>query len=112
MIGDFLAYQFITDVNYSPLTDFSEMEFVVPGPGARDGIHKCFETLGESSPADVIRIIAETQETAIRTAGPPIPFIMGQTAAAGRLPKSLLRSSEVRAVGTSGCEGAHGTQED
>ena len=62
MIGDFLAYQFITDVNYSPLTDFSEMEFVVPGPGARDGIHKCFETLGESSPADVIRVMAETQE--------------------------------------------------
>ena len=42
MVGDFLAYQFITDINYSPLTDFSEMEFTVPGPGARDGIHKCF----------------------------------------------------------------------
>ena len=32
-IGDFLAYQFITDVNYSTITDFSEMDFVVPGPG-------------------------------------------------------------------------------
>ena len=41
-IGDFLAYQFVTDLNYSEVTDFSEMEFVVPGPGAIDGIHKCF----------------------------------------------------------------------
>ena len=31
-IGDFLAYQFVTDLNYSEVTDFSEMEYVVPGP--------------------------------------------------------------------------------
>lgn len=40
MVGDFLAYQFISDINYSTLTDFSEMEFTVPGPGARD-IRRC-----------------------------------------------------------------------
>ena len=62
MVGDFLAYQFITDINYSTLTDFSEMEFTVPGPGARDGIHKCFESMGEFSPADVIRMMADIQE--------------------------------------------------
>ena len=45
MMGDFLAYQFVTDLNYSSLTDFSEMEFVVPGPGALDGIRKSFEDL-------------------------------------------------------------------
>ena len=27
MLGDFLAYQFIIDINYGTLTDFSEMEF-------------------------------------------------------------------------------------
>ena len=32
-IGDFLAYQYVTDVNYSTVTNFTEMEFVVPGPG-------------------------------------------------------------------------------
>jgi hypothetical protein len=32
----------ITDLNYSGLTDFSEMEFVMPDPGAKDGIRKCF----------------------------------------------------------------------
>ena len=62
MMGDFLAYQFITDINYSTLTDFSEMEFTVPGPGARDGIHKCFESTGQLSPADVIRMMADIQE--------------------------------------------------
>ena len=33
-IGDFLAYQYVTDLNYSALINFSETEFVVPGPGA------------------------------------------------------------------------------
>jgi alpha-glutamyl/putrescinyl thymine pyrophosphorylase clade 1 len=62
MVGDFLAYQFITDINYSILTDFSEMEFNVPGPGARDGTHKCFESIGELSPADIIRMMADIQQ--------------------------------------------------
>jgi hypothetical protein len=62
MVGDFLAYQFITDINYSELTNFSEMEFVVPGPGARDGIYKCFADLGGYSEADIIRLTTERQE--------------------------------------------------
>jgi hypothetical protein len=62
MVGDFLAYQFITDINYSTVTDFSEMEFTIPGPGARDGIHKCFESTGELSPAGVISMMADIQE--------------------------------------------------
>ncbi len=45
-LGDFLAFQFAIDLNYSELTDFSEMEFVVAGPGARDGIRKCFDRRG------------------------------------------------------------------
>jgi hypothetical protein len=62
MIGDFLAYQFITDVNYSTVTNFSEMEFVMPGPGARDGIRKCFHDIGRYSEADVIRMMTDIQE--------------------------------------------------
>ena len=57
MMGDFLAYQFVTDLNYSSLTDFSEMEFVVPGPGALDGIRKSFEDYGNLSEADLIRLV-------------------------------------------------------
>ena len=53
LIGDFLAYQYAIDINYSQLTNFSEMEFVVPGPGARDGIRKCFQTLMQSPQSEV-----------------------------------------------------------
>lgn len=60
-IGDFLAYQFITDLNYSEMTDFSEMEFVAAGPGAIDGIRKCFQTLGDMSEADVIHLMVDSQ---------------------------------------------------
>jgi hypothetical protein len=61
MMGDFLAFQYVIDLNYSPLLNFSEMEFVVPGPGARSGLHKCFRDLGGLSEADVIRLITEGQ---------------------------------------------------
>ena len=61
-IGDFLAYQFVTDLNYSKLTDFSEMEFVAPGPGALDGIRKCFSDLGGLTEAEAIRAVTEIQE--------------------------------------------------
>ncbi|WP_437665616.1 nucleotide kinase domain-containing protein [Sorangium sp. So ce1182] len=61
MMGDFLAYQFITDLNYSDMINFSEMEFVVPGPGARDGLRKCFSSFGGLSESDIIRIVAERQ---------------------------------------------------
>jgi hypothetical protein len=62
MIGDFLAYQYATDLNYSELTSFSEMEFVVPGPGARDGIRKCFRDLGGMNEADIIKLVADRQD--------------------------------------------------
>lgn len=62
MLGDFLAYQYITDLNYSTLTNFSEMEFTVPGPGARSGIRKCFTSLGGLSEVDIIRMMTEQQE--------------------------------------------------
>ena len=65
-IGDFLAYQFVTDLNYSEVTDFSEMEFVVPGPGALDGIHKCFADLGGLTEADLIRMVTRTPGRGIR----------------------------------------------
>ncbi len=61
-IGPFLAYQFATDLNYSEHFAFSEMEFVVPGPGARDGLRKCFSSFGDYSEADVIRWVTERQD--------------------------------------------------
>ncbi|MDP9174486.1 MAG: putative DNA base hypermodification protein [Planctomycetota bacterium] len=62
MMGDFLAFQYTIDLNYSELTNFSEFEFVVPGPGARDGLRKIFCDPGGYSEPDLIRWIAERQE--------------------------------------------------
>ena len=62
MIGDFLAYQFITDINYSDVVDFSETEFVAAGPGAREGLRKCFADNGGRSDGELIRMMMEVQE--------------------------------------------------
>ncbi|RYE36676.1 MAG: hypothetical protein EOP42_02490 [Sphingobacteriaceae bacterium] len=61
-IGRFLAYQYAIDINYSNLTNFSEMDFVMPGPGAKDGIRKCFSSLGDYTEADAIRYVTDRQE--------------------------------------------------
>lgn len=61
-IGDFLAYQYVTDLNYSTTTDFTEMEFVVPGPGAVNGIRKCFKDTAGLSDAEVIKFMVDRQE--------------------------------------------------
>jgi len=58
-LGDFLAFQYAIDLNYSAVVNFSEMEFVVAGPGARDGLRKCFADSAGLSDADLIRLVAQ-----------------------------------------------------
>ena len=54
-IGDFLAYQYAIDFNYSNVINFDENSFVKAGIGAIRGIKKCFlETNGYSN-EDLIR---------------------------------------------------------
>jgi hypothetical protein len=77
-LGNFLAYQFVTDLNYSQMLDFSEMEFVIPGPGALDGIQKCFKSIGDWSEADVIRIVAESQDAEFERLGLNFPSLWGR----------------------------------
>ena len=72
-IGDFLAFQFLIDLNYSEVLDFDEMDFVVAGPGARDGLRKCFGPQAEGIEADLIRYMAEHPGGALRPARPPFP---------------------------------------
>ncbi|MGC4089852.1 MAG: putative DNA base hypermodification protein [Polyangiaceae bacterium] len=78
MMGDFLAYQFTIDINYSTITNFEESEFVVPGPGARDGIRKCFKSLGGLSEADVIRLVADRQEVEFERLGVQFRSLWGR----------------------------------
>lgn len=69
MIGNFLAYQYTIDINYSELTNFSELSFVVPGPGAKDGIRKCFSDYGGLSEVDLIKCMADRQEEEFKRLG-------------------------------------------
>lgn len=61
-IGDFLAYQYIIDLNYSDALNFSEMDFVVAGPGAKDGIKKCFSDFGGLNEEEIIKLMTERQD--------------------------------------------------
>ena len=77
-IGDFLAYQYVTDLNYSTLTTFSEREFVVPGPGAQSGLHKCFADTGRLTDAEVIRLAQERQADCFAAVGVTFPSLWGR----------------------------------
>jgi alpha-glutamyl/putrescinyl thymine pyrophosphorylase clade 1 len=61
-LGRFLAFQYAIDLNYSTLLDFNEADFVVAGPGALDGISKCFSSTNARSPEDLIRWVTDRQE--------------------------------------------------
>lgn len=61
-LGPFLAYQYVIDLNYSTITEFSENDFVVPGPGAISGISKCFSDLSGWTLTDIIRYVTDSQE--------------------------------------------------
>ena len=59
-IGPFLAYQYAVDLAYSPVTGADESQFVVAGPGALDGISKCFTDTGGLTAAGVIAWMLDT----------------------------------------------------
>lgn len=61
-IGDFLAYQYLVDLNYSNLINFSENDFVAPGPGALSGLKKCFSSYGDFTECDLIKMMVDMQE--------------------------------------------------
>ncbi|MBN8612710.1 MAG: hypothetical protein J0L92_19095 [Deltaproteobacteria bacterium] len=77
-LGPFLAFQFTIDINYGPISNFSEMDFVVAGPGARDGIRKCFEDTAGFDEADIIRIMAERAGIEFARLGLPFRNLWGR----------------------------------
>ena len=76
LIGDFLAYQYTIDFNYSPFLNFDEDSFVKAGVGAVRGIKKCFKSYGDTY-EDAIRYTQEHfdafQERYGSTAFRPLP---------------------------------------
>ena len=69
LIGNFMAYQLITDINYSNVVDFSEMEFTVAGPGSERGIKKCFISTGGLSKEEIIKYMCKNQEKEFKRLG-------------------------------------------
>lgn len=76
--GPFLAFQFAIDLNYTSLFQFSEMDYVVAGPGARDGISKCFTNAGDLPPSDVIRAVTESAAEQFEAAGIQFESLWGR----------------------------------
>jgi hypothetical protein len=77
-MGPFLAYQYVTDFNYSELTSFGEDEFVMAGPGALDGISKCFLGADTVKSSDVIRFMFDHQEEHFEKLDIDFPSLWGR----------------------------------
>lgn len=77
-LGSFLAFQYAIDLNYSIITNFSEMDFVIAGPGAKNGIQKCFTSFGDYSYDDVIKMMADNQEEECNRLGLNLPTLWGR----------------------------------
>ncbi|HGM7334415.1 TPA: nucleotide kinase domain-containing protein [Stenotrophomonas maltophilia] len=68
-LGPFLAFQYAIDLNYSSIINFDEADYVVAGPGALDGISKCFSREVSISPQGIINAIVERQDEEFRSRG-------------------------------------------
>lgn len=75
LIGNFMAYQLVTDINYSDVVDWKENEFTVAGPGSLRGIKKCFIDKGNMSNEDIIKYMYEHQEEEFKRLNLPFKMI-------------------------------------
>ena len=78
LIGNFMAYQLVTDINYSEVVDFREDEFTVAGPGAIRGIKKCFSNLEGETYEDVIKYMYDIQENEFKRLNLDFKYIRGR----------------------------------
>lgn len=62
LIGNFMAYQLVTDINYSAFVNWKENEFTVAGPGSLRGIKKCFIDKGNMTNEDIIKYMYMHQD--------------------------------------------------
>lgn len=78
LIGPFMGYQVAIDLNYSPLLDFDEDDFTVPGPGAMRGIHKVFVDLGDLDPSGAVHWLVDYQHRVGEEIGIEAPTLLGR----------------------------------
>lgn len=78
-IGPFTGYQYTIDINYSPLLNFSENDFVEAGPGALDGLSKVFSDFGDYGPSDLIEYMKDVQIDAFSMYAPDFQDLWGRS---------------------------------
>ena len=77
-LGNFLAYQLLIDINYSTIINFSESEFVIPGPGALGGLSKCFLDTGGLNEKEIIKLVTDRQELEFERLGISFKTLWGR----------------------------------
>jgi len=77
-LGKFLAFQFAIDLNYSSAFEFDEADFVIAGPGALDGISKCFADTGGYTAEQIIHGVTEAQWRWFAELGIDFPGLYGR----------------------------------
>lgn len=77
-LGNFLAYQLLIDINYSTIINFSESEFVMPGPGALGGISKCFTDTAGLNEKEIIKLVTDRQEIEFERLGLDFKSLWGR----------------------------------
>lgn len=78
LVGPFMAYQTAIDLNYSELINFSENDYIQPGPGALRGLKKAFTNLGDFTPAETILWMVEQQEEEFARLNLPFNGLFGR----------------------------------
>lgn len=77
-IGPFLAFQYAIDLNYSTLMMSDKSEFVVAGPGALDGISKCFSDFEDYSAEYAINWTVDNQDAEFDRLGLQFETLFGR----------------------------------
>jgi hypothetical protein len=107
-LGRFLAFQYTIDLNYSEMLPFGEEDFVVAGPGAVDGISKCFEDIGRAEPEAVIMEMTDRQEAEFRRLELPFEGLFGRRLQPIDIQNVFCEISKYTRVSHPAVEGANG----
>lgn len=78
LIGNFMAYQLVTDINYSNAVNWREDEFTIAGPGSTRGIKKCFISKGGLTDAEIIKYMYNSQEKEFARLNLPFKKLIGK----------------------------------
>ena len=110
--GDFLAFQFAIDINYTNVIDHDEATFVVAGPGARDGLAKTFSDPEGTSAEALIEHMMNEQEAEFDRLGLQFRSLWGRPLQLIDCQNFVLRNQQIHPCIPPGDYGALGSHPD